>query len=401
MVDRVRIHRLRALSLDSADRDGRRFLADIRGFALLSVFVAASVLGVSQVAAQESTEAPAVSGFHFATRPLQGETYQYDDRIVVGFAFDQPVTVTGNPQVALSIGSRIRQATYDAGSGSASVHFIYRVQTADVDTDGVSIAANAISLNGGSIKATADGTTDADLRHDAWPAHPGQKVDGSPAVSDFYFANPPASGDTYGVGEQIFVVVVFDQPVTVAGNPQLALSIGGRIRQATPAGGPEHPWHQNGATFAYTVQTADVDTDGVSIAANAISLNGGSIKASIDGTTDADLTHAAVSADANHKVDGSVPVPAVSYFYFFSAPLSGDTYERGERVSVGVVFDQPVTVTGNPQVALSIGSRIRQATLASGGSPNSRIFKYAVQTADVDTEGISIAANAISLNGTS
>ncbi len=33
---------------------------------------------------------------------------------------------------------------------------------ADSDSDGISVAANAIRLNGGSIKAAADGTTDAD-----------------------------------------------------------------------------------------------------------------------------------------------------------------------------------------------------------------------------------------------
>ena len=38
---------------------------------------------------------------------------------------------------------------------------------ADSDADGISVAADAISLNGGSIKAAADGTTDADLAHAA------------------------------------------------------------------------------------------------------------------------------------------------------------------------------------------------------------------------------------------
>ena len=48
----------------------------------------------------------------------------------------------------------------------------------DRDQDGISIAANALSLNGGTIRAT-DGTTDADLTHGAAPADPNRKVDGS------------------------------------------------------------------------------------------------------------------------------------------------------------------------------------------------------------------------------
>ena len=55
-------------------------------------------------------------------------------------------------------------------------------------------------------------------------------------------------------------------------------------------------------------------TDGISITADALSLNGGSIKASADGTTDADLAHEAVAADAARKVDGRrVTAPMVTF----------------------------------------------------------------------------------------
>ena len=57
--------------------------------------------------------------------------------------------------------------------------------------------------------------------------------------------------------------------------------------------------------FEYTVVAADRDSDGISVAADAINLNGGSIKAAADGTTDADLTHTALTPGSGHKVDGS------------------------------------------------------------------------------------------------
>ena len=44
--------------------------------------------------------------------------------------------------------------------------FVYRVQAADRG-EVIRIAANALSLNGGTIKAAADNTTDAVLAHDA------------------------------------------------------------------------------------------------------------------------------------------------------------------------------------------------------------------------------------------
>lgn len=49
--------------------------------------------------------------------------------------------------------------------------------------------------------------------------------------------------------------------------------------------------------FRYQVQAGDMDTDGISIAADALTLNGGSIVAAVDGTTRAVLTYAAVDAD--------------------------------------------------------------------------------------------------------
>ena len=45
------------------------------------------------------------------------------------------------------------------------------------------------------------------------------------------------------------------------------------------------------------------DTDGIAVAANALELNGGTIKSS--GSVDANLAHTALTTDVNHKVDGS------------------------------------------------------------------------------------------------
>ena len=109
-----------------------------------------------------------------------------------------------------------------------------------------------------------------------------------------------AGGGAYLRGETVEVWVVFDREVTVTGEPQVALTVGSEIRQATYFAGSG----SNMSLFRYTVHGADRDADGISIAANALSLNGGSIKASADGT-DADLTHEAVAADSTHKVAGS------------------------------------------------------------------------------------------------
>ena len=375
---------------------------------------------------------PAVSRISIGGSPASGDTYELGETIQVGVAFNRPVTVTGTPQVALTIGSRIRHATYDPSSGGAAPrpdgtgasywyrYFEYRVQAADVDTDGISIAANAIGLNGGSIKAAADASTDADLTHDAVPADAGHKVDGSqvsmPMVSGMFlggfYVGPYGETVTIERGETIIVGVAFDRPVRVTGSPRVALIIGSRTRQATYA--PTGDDLNEHLIFEYTVQASDVDTDGISSPANAISLNGGSITAA-DGITDADLTHDG-ETEPTYRVDGSLlTAPKVFELGPYPPPANGHTYGLGETITVLVLFDKPVTVTGSPRVALTIGTRTRHATYAPNvsiditplrlgiGIPGFerlvKYFTYTVQAADLDTDGISLPANAIGLNG--
>ena len=203
------------------------------------------------------------------------------------------------------------------------------MQEADRDKDGISIPANALSLDRGTIKA-ADGTTDADLTHGTVAADGDRKMNGGlvtpPAVSQIYFSTSPARGDTYELGETVEVVVDFDRTVKVTGSPQVALTIGAETRHAI-----SDVWFSNSLYFEYAVQAGDRDEDGISIAANALVLNGGSITAA-DATTDADLTHPAVSPERGSKVDGSlVTPPVVIDVHFISSPARGDTYERTGR----------------------------------------------------------------------
>ena len=96
---------------------------------------------------------------------------------------------------------------------------------------------------------------------------------------------------------------------------------------------------------------------------------------------------------------GLVTPPAVRAIYFVSSPARGDTYELGETIEVLVEFDRAVTVTGNPQVALTIGTQTWQAAYSASWDDRHAYFSYAVQEADRDEDGISIAANALDLNG--
>ena len=74
--------------------------------------------------------------------------------------------------------------------------FEYVIQEGDLDTDGVAIKADSISLDGGFIKDQAG--NDAILTHNSLPADPGHRVDAvSPTVTSVAITSDPGDDDTY------------------------------------------------------------------------------------------------------------------------------------------------------------------------------------------------------------
>ena len=96
----------------------------------------------------------------------------------------------------------------------------------------------------------------------------------------------PASGDTYAAGETVTVRLTFTEAVDVTGRPFVYLNVGGALRKAVYAAGSGSA----NLDFAYTVQAADFDANGVSIcssrlldpACGRVQLDGGSIVAASD-----------------------------------------------------------------------------------------------------------------------
>ena len=120
-------------------------------------------------------------------------------------------------------------ATYRGTSGQL-LQFDYVVTSGDLDVDGISIRRNALSLNGATIRSTTGVAANLDLGSHAINNASGHKVRGSiattPTVSSVAVVGTPASGDTYGAGEAIFLKIGFTVPVNLAGNAELVLTIG-------------------------------------------------------------------------------------------------------------------------------------------------------------------------------
>ena len=121
------------------------------------------------------------------------------------------------------------------------------------------------------------------------------------------------------------------------------------------------------------------------------------------GTTDAllGLGANAIENSGSHKVaGGTFTAAAVSGAAIASTPASGSTYGLSEQIEVRLTFTRPVTVSGTPQLGLGVGTATRQASYASSPSTATvLVFRYTVQAADSDANGLSVGATALGLNG--
>ena len=401
----------------------RRLVAPV-GLMVAVVSVASLLWSVSWVAAspQQQSAAATVESISITSKTTDGvgltipygagmkKTYRrpsnsmYAAGDVVEFAvkFDQAVSVTGQPRMNVRVGSTTRTATYASTDGS-TVLFEYMVADGESDHDGISVAADSLRQNGGTIAGASD--TAADLTHDALPPQGRHKVDGvAPRLLSVKLVSSTNTADhILTIGEEVFIKPTFSEAVraSIKGPPSITIQIGDEQRQAK--------WHSDsfGFYFRYFVQEGDLDLDGISIPANAIRLNGGTLQ-DMSGNHLV-LANGAVPSNWEQAVDGVRPT--VRKFRIVSDPGDDRTYSPGDTIVVRVAFSEDVripeieTTTADgkhrnhrvvPALALKVGDQVRWATFRDE-SENKAFFVYQVQDGDLDENGVSIGANAISL----
>ena len=333
---------------------------------------------------------PTVSSLRISSTPPNNKFYKIGDTIQATVTFSETMKVTGSPQLTLKIGSEDRNANWTSGSGTKNLVFEYTVAIGDEDTNGIEIAANQLSFNGGTLTDTPGNA--ATLTHTALAAQASHKVDGiAPKVSSLRISSTAPHNDYYKKGNTIQATVTFDNTVNVTGTPQLTLKIGFSYKKANWTSG-------SGTTdlvFEYTVAAGDADADGISIDADQLSLNGGTLIAPSGNA--ALLTHAALEAQFHHKVDAAIPTVAPQSIAITSTPTRNHIYKKDETIQATVTFDHAVYVTGSPQLTLKIGSEDRNAGYRSGSGTTDLVFEYTVGNSDTDADGISIAANQLTL----
>ena len=270
-----------------------------------------------------STTAPALLSVTVTSTPHKTtDTYGAREHIEFSMTFDAPVTVTGAPTFAFDLGGASTASWY-AGSGTTTLRFSHAVSggsSGDRDTNGISWAANAIELNGGTIAGT-DNAVAAVLTHAAQSNLADHKVDGrttavTPATVTVAVTSTPTSlADTYGFGETIVITVTVSEAVEVVGDPvfRFSLTNSGGAANDVPATYDRTRSSATTMVFTYTVQAGDMDNNGIWIGdhSRTFMLDVNDRIRTASQQIDIDRSHPEKSTHADHKVNGSLGAPTV------------------------------------------------------------------------------------------
>lgn len=379
---------------------------------------ATSTLTSIAVNVSSDTIAPSVASISLSGNASNG-LLNAGDIVTADVTFTEAIgNISGNPSLNLNVGNQVRIATLNGFSGSTA-RFTYRIVTGDTDADGISINApatgNQILFNGGSISDLAGNVRAMPSQTGTLSAVAGLKVDTTPAsVSAISLSATGSENGRYNAGDVVTANVTFSEMIMTSSNlatpMNITLIVGNQTRLATFAGASASV-----LSFVYTIAASDNDADGISIPANRLNLAGGSI---IDTAGNpALIRHSALVSTANNAVivDNTAPT-VLGAITLSSSGVSNNVLNLGDVVTASVRFSENMLLDSgaNPSLTLQIGTAVnatstahfRQATFASitpssGASGAGSIvnFVYTIGSSDLDSNGISIAANSISQAG--
>ena len=253
------------------------------------------------------------------------------------------------------------------------------VDDSDID-NGESITVSFGTLPSG-VTAARSTTATVNLANNDAPAVASRLV-------SYRVTSVPIAGRWYGPGEQIQFTIGFSLPVTVVGAPELEFTVRTLLHNKERASYLSGSG-SNMLVFAYTVGTDYDDTRGIAWGGRSLKLVRGVDKIiGLDNSLDADLTHLSHVPIADHRIDQN---PRLVSYEVTSDPAHGtdsDTYGKGDAITVEMVFNQPVTITGAPAVHLNVGSGPDIASYVRGSGTNTLEFAYTVLASDNDSNGI-------------
>ena len=318
------------------------------------------------------TPPPDVSSVELTSIPT---TYAIGDPVEATVNFSAAVDITGTPQLELDFAGTPKLADCVAATNTNWMGCYYEVVAGDVAAGGVAIAANKLTLNGGTITATGSTTITADLDHGAVAIAANHKVDGiRPTLVTTGSEAPTTSTD----GTQ--VILTFSETISAVDRSKITIGIGGGNVALT-----------SGASAAGTTVEVDLSTFIDATVMLTVALDAEAVE---DGAGNGIL---AVPATA--VINAITDDPVVSSVALTSTPGSDNTYGIGDAVEATVTFSAAVDITGTPQLELDFAGTPKPAACMADTGTEATLCSYTVVMGDSAPNGIAIAANKLTLNG--
>ena len=294
------------------------------------------------------------NGVLVPSSPLSNPTYLLGETIRISVTFDQTVVVDTSggvpvvkvPFTSLPSNRVVKDFEYASGSGSATLMFEYRVQSADRDDDGIDINNNALELNGGTIKDA--GGRNADLSYTGSGELVNQRVDGSQTPNPARLTALNLTGITLDPA--------FNQSTT-----SYSVNVGYDVFMTRVRATPE-----NNGTVTILPADADVNAGGHQVALDT-GVNEITITVRRDGRPD--RTYTVTVTRASTTVSIAAGAPNVTYrledvdFTVTRAETAGDPLEVGLTITQDQNF-----LAGNkrsPRVTIPANATSATLTLAT------------------------------------
>lgn len=180
-------------------------------------------------------------------------------------------------------------------------------------------------------------------------------------------------------------------PTAVAGDEQATITVVAPSSGGSPASYTVTALDSSGNVLSPS-QTCTVTGASGSCVITGLT-NGTAYKFSSTATNGAGTSSASA---ASLSVTPTTPPPSITNV---TSSTANGSYKAGQTISVQVVFDQAVAVTGTPKLTLETGSVDQVVNYTSGSGTNTLTFDYIIQAGDTSSDLTYFATNALALSG--
>tara|TARA_Y100001970_G_scaffold1194_1_gene1402 strand:+ start:2349 stop:6983 length:4635 start_codon:yes stop_codon:yes gene_type:complete len=309
-------------------------------------------------------------------------TYGIGSVIPITLNFNEPVIVTGTPQLELNVRPAIFPSIdYSSGSGSTILTFNYTVTEGDLSPDLEYPSTTALKLNGGTIKDGAGNAATLTLASpgatNSLGANKNIVIDG--IVPTIVSVSSAVDNGTYGNGDVVNIAVTFSEPVTVAGTSQLTLETG----TADAAVDYSYGTGTKVLHFYYTVTSTHATNDLDYASTSALALYTGTIKDEAGNSATLTLpaagTTGSLSTNKDIVIDGSLTIQRQSPTWgSLTSGIAGAGSAGAQNLSAvhfvnsntGWVVGQSGKILKTTDGGLNWTDQTSSATNNSGGAPS-------------------------------